>query len=387
MSPPRNRPSCQVCSDALVKNGKTSAGRTRWRCRGCGSSALQQREDVSRRAELDWFHSWLLRGQDQQELAGSSRSFRRRTQWCWRIEIPPPIPTGEIHEVVMVDGTYFQNWCVLIATDGHHVLDWQWCNYEKKIAWSQILQRWPAPTMLVTDGGTGLHAAARDHWPMTRVQRCYFHIFQTVRRHTTLRPRLDPGKQILQLTRALMKVRNLDQAASWMGAYATWEAHWDEFLRHRTYARAGAIRPTDVPLERPYWYTHRDLRRVRGLFRKLIANDNLFAWLELAHCAGQPLPRTTSPLEGGPNAAIKRLLRDHRGMPTPHARRAVAWLLDSLTATPRDPWTLARPEHWNPPPRRPAITPDPEPGPTLGNSFSWEDGNGIQRGWAGRPPR
>lgn len=387
MSPPRNWPTCQVCSHALVKNGTTSAGRTRWRCRRCGSSALQHREDVSRRAELGWFHAWLLQGQDQQDLAGSTRSFRRRTQWCWRIEVPSPIPTGEIHDVVMVDGTYFQNWCVLIATDGHDVLDWQWCDYEKKIAWSQILQRWPEPNLLVTDGGTGLHAAARDHWPSTRVQRCYFHIFQTVRRHTTLRPRLEPGKQILHLTRALMKVQNLDQAVAWMGAYATWEAHWDEFLRHRTYARPGGIRPQDVPLDRPWWYTHRDLRAVRGLFRKLIANDNLFAWLELAPRPDQPLPRTTSPLEGGPNAAIKRLLRDHRGMPTPHARRAVDWLLDSLTATPRDPWTLARPEHWNPTPQRPAITPEPEPGPALGSSFSWEDGNGIQRGWAGRSPR
>ncbi|MGQ7785744.1 transposase-like zinc-binding domain-containing protein, partial [Nesterenkonia sp. K-15-9-6] len=32
MTPPSNQPVCGVCGTKLVKNGKTSAGRTRWRC-------------------------------------------------------------------------------------------------------------------------------------------------------------------------------------------------------------------------------------------------------------------------------------------------------------------------------------------------------------------
>ncbi|WP_416375677.1 transposase-like zinc-binding domain-containing protein, partial [Neomicrococcus lactis] len=31
-----HRPRCGVCDCVLVKNGKTSAGRTRWRCKSCG---------------------------------------------------------------------------------------------------------------------------------------------------------------------------------------------------------------------------------------------------------------------------------------------------------------------------------------------------------------
>jgi hypothetical protein len=238
--------------------------------------------------------------------------------------------------------------------------------------------------MVVIDGGRGLHAAIAEHWPDTRVQRCYFHIFQAVRRHTTLTPRLPAGREILALTKALMKVSNLDQAAVWLGAYADWENRWDEFLRHRTYARTGAQRPRHVPMDRSWWYTHRDLRTVRGLFRGLIRHQNLFVWLELATETTGPLPRTTSPLEGGPNKAIKELLRTHRGMPEKHATQAVNWLLTTLTETPTDPGTLVREEHWNPPRTRPTVTPEPEPGPSLGTSFSWEDGNGIQHGWAGR---
>ena len=110
--------------------------------------------------------------------------------------------------MVILDATYFQNWRVLVATDGKHVLDWQWCDREKKVAWAQIPQRWPAPRLLVMEGGIGLHAAVHEHWPDARVQRCYFHIFQNVRRYTTLTPRLEAGRQILALTMALMKVEN-----------------------------------------------------------------------------------------------------------------------------------------------------------------------------------
>lgn len=78
---------------------------------------------------------------------------------------------------------------------------------------------------------------------------------------------------------------------------------------------------------------------MRGLFRGLIRHQNLFAWLELATDATGPMPRTTSPLEGGPNKAIKELLQTRRGMPEKHARKAVDWLLNTLTETPTDPWT------------------------------------------------
>src|SRR5699024_8695211 len=127
--------------------------------------------------------------------------------------------------------------------------------------------------------------------------------------------------------------------------------------------------------------------QTRGLFRRLIRSEHLFTWIDprltdLDH----PLARTTSPLEGGPNKALKDLFRTHRGMPAEHARRAAEWLLNSLTRQPRTPFDLARPEHWNPPRSRPAHTPiEPQRiGPQFGASFSWEDGNGIQHGWGGR---
>ena len=243
--------------------------------------------------------------------------------------------------------------------------------------------------MAVINGGNGLHSALAESWPDTRIQRCYFHIFQVVRRHHTLRRRLEAGKEILALTRALMKVSNQDEAIAWMVEYHNWERRWDGLMRLRSYARNNALRPANVPPDRTWWYTHQTLRKTRASIRKLIRQGHLFTWLdhELQEQAlgNGPLPRTTSSLEGGPNRALKELFRQHRGLPTEHARRAAEWKLDGLTSHPRDPWTLIRTEHYNPPKRRPQQQPDHDPiGPTIGTEFSREDGNGIQKGWGGR---
>ncbi len=121
------------------------------------------------------------------------------------------------------------------------------------------------------------------------------------------------------------------------------------------------------------------------MFRRLIREQHLFTWIDPEITGtGAPLPRTTSPLEGGPNKALKDLFRAHRGLPAEHARRAAEWLLNSFTAQPRDPWSLALPKHYQPTKTPAPVVIDDPIGPTFGTSFSWEDGNGIQHGWAGR---
>lgn len=379
MAVARNRPACGVCGAKLVKNGTTSAGRTRWRCRVCGASSTQRRPDITRRAQVSAFHSWLLGPAPQTATGGTGRSFRAATSWCWNIEVPQPVVTGEIDQLLMLDGTYLQGWCLIIASNGTHVRGWQWCNHESKPAYQALLQQLPAPDMAIVDGGQGAAAALASCWPDTPVQRCYFHIFRTITRHLTMNPRLEAGKQLRALTKTLMRVSTLEQATEWTRQYLAWEADWDTFLKHRTYPGQHRERPTGVGEITPWWFTHRDLRRCRALFRRLIRSQELFTWLEFT----PPRPRTTSPLEGGPNKAVKDLLRVHRGLPEHHARRAIEWLLNDWTEHPHQPWDLTRPHHWNPP-ATPRATTDEPIGPQPGTHFSWEDGNGIQHGWAGR---
>ena len=291
-----------------------------------------------------------------------------------------------MHRQVIVDGTYFNGWCVLIAHNGTHVIGWQWCDRESKAAWAQLLKAIPAPDVVVTDGGTGLRAALDQHWKLTRIQRCYFHIHAAVRRHTTLNPRLQAGKEVLTLTRELMRVDNLDAAAAWMGSYASWEARWESFLKQRTYAKPGAERPWWAKPNQQWWYTHIRLCRVQGLYRQLIRDDSLFTWLDEDYtCEGTgTVERTTSRLEGGPNNAIKHLLRHHRGMPQHHARKTVDWLLNSLTEQPHDPWKLAQRQATEPP-KQSTVKEEPLGPAAYGTATTAEEGLWARSGWAGRP--
>lgn len=344
---------------------------------------------MSHRAQLNAFLSWLL-GKDSQKDAGggTGRSLRFSTAWCWDIAVPQPDPTGEVHRQVIVDGTYFNGWCVLIAHNGRHVIGWQWCDKESKAAWAALFKRFPAPDVVVTDGGTGLRAAVDQQWRRTRIQRCYFHIRAAVIRHTTLNPRLEAGKEILGLTRQLMTVQDLDAAAAWMGSYASWEAKWEAFLKQRTYAKKGVERPSWAKPNQQWWYTHLRLRRVQGLYRQLIRDQSLFTFLDQHYIEDdqRTVERATSRLEGGPNSAIKHLLRHHRGMPDHHARKAADWLLNTLTEHPYDPWELVQRQQ-----RETAKQAQPKPveedpiGPeTYGTSAIAEEGLWARAGWAGR---
>lgn len=119
----RNHPRCGVCSVKLVKNGTTSAGHTRWRCRACGASCVRSRADVTWRAQLTAFIDWLLGAASQRSHGGGTeRSFRDGTGWCWNIEVPQPTVSGEVYPTIMLDGTYMQGWCLLIAFSGKRVL-------------------------------------------------------------------------------------------------------------------------------------------------------------------------------------------------------------------------------------------------------------------------
>jgi hypothetical protein len=316
------------------------------------------------------------------------RSFRRKTAWCWDIEVPQPEPTGEVHRQIIVDGTYLQGWCVLIAHNGSHVIGWQWCDRESKAAWGALLKQFPAPDVVVTDGGTGLRATLDQQWRRTRIQRCYFHIRAAVVRHTTLNPRLPAGKEVLGLTRDLMRVQDLDAAAAWIGSYASWEAKWERFLKQRTYAKNGTERPSWAKPNQQWWYTHIRLRRVQGLYRQLIRDHSLFTWLEedYREQGSRTVERTTSRLEGGPNNAIKHLLRHHRGMTEGHARKAVDWLLNSLSEHPHDPWSLAqRHQRKTEELTQQKILQEAPLGPaTYGTAATTEEGLWSRKGWAGR---
>lgn len=117
-----NRPRCGICEYKLVKNGKTTAGRTRWRCKHCGASTAQDRPDITVKAQFQLWLDWLLLGWSQRQLPVSHSKFKRDIAGCWQIT-PEAVITGESHRWIMLDSTYFNGMCVLIANTKEHVVN------------------------------------------------------------------------------------------------------------------------------------------------------------------------------------------------------------------------------------------------------------------------
>ncbi|OAV51222.1 hypothetical protein A6F49_02245 [Enteractinococcus helveticum] len=191
-----------------MKNGKTSAGKTRWRCKHCGASTIQARPDITAKAQFTMWLDWLLSKKTQRELPVSRSVFKRDTAWCWQV-IPQAASTGEIHRWIMLDGTYYQGMCVLIAVTKDHVIDWQFCDREKIVAWEALLAKIPAPDIAIVDGQRGLLSAIKNIWPETKIQRCYFHIQLTGTKYLTRRPVLEANKTLRVLYTSLTDVDSL----------------------------------------------------------------------------------------------------------------------------------------------------------------------------------
>ena len=110
----------------MKRNRTTSAGRTRWRCTGCGASRVKSRPDLTRRSDLETFVAYLMGSASQRDLSGGTgRSLRRHHGWCWKVE-PVIEPTGVVHPWVQLDGIHLSGgWCALIALGPAGVLAWQ----------------------------------------------------------------------------------------------------------------------------------------------------------------------------------------------------------------------------------------------------------------------
>ncbi|NMX02309.1 hypothetical protein HHJ75_11665 [Mobiluncus mulieris] len=137
--------------------------------------------------------------------------------------------------------------------------------------------------------------------------------------------------------------------------------------------RRSEILPDDVHSwvrsNQEWWYTHQNARKAYNLLASQTRRGTLFAFLNphLQAQATSPLPSTTNALEGGINAQIKALIRNHRGLSENHMRRAVQWWCYQHSENPVIPHLLIKPEHLNP--QAKPQTREPKPGPAL-----WDTG-------------
>ena len=295
----------------MKRNGKTKAGTQRWYCPACLLSTTHKYDNTAKR--LEEFLSWLMSKEPQSSMPGGGRTFRRRTAEFWQLWPQPPV-VDEILRVVYVDGIWIaRGVVVLIACSDAHVLGWYLARAESTAAWTALLSRIAAPDMVVTDGGSGFAAAAAAQWPRSKVQRCAFHVFCQVKRQTTTRPKLDCGRELYAIAKALLKVKDTGAAATWLASYAEWCSKWDAFLKEYTF------------IEGKKEYTHQRLRKARGGIGKVLRQGCMFTYLDDDLTREGPLPSMNNMIEGGVNAQLRHVLQEHRGMSTIHRIKAVFW--------------------------------------------------------------
>jgi len=303
---------CPSCGGEMKRNGRNSSGTQRWRCRSCGASATHTHDSDAKR--LKAFLGWLLSGSLQKDMPGEGRTFRRRCARFWEIWPLPPV-CDEAHRVVYVDGIYLaRGVVVLIARSDDHVIGWYLARSENSRAWRALMSRIAPPDMVVTDGGPGFEKARRREWPDTKVQRCTFHAFCQVRRYTTSRPKLQAGAELYGLAKDLLHVSTLKEAEAWVEAYLGWGRRWDSFLAEKTFDEDGR-----------WEWTHERLVDARASLNRLLGKGVLFTYLDPGLSAEGPMPATNNKIEGGVNAPLRQMLRDHRGMSVTRRVKAVFW--------------------------------------------------------------
>lgn len=323
--------------------------------------------------------------QTQSEITpgGTGRTFRHQTRWCWELR-PRMNITGDVYDVTQIDGFNLRTgWCVLVAISSGKVIAYQWCARESQAAWGALFRRLPEPAVVVCDGGPGMHAALKEHWPKARVQRCLVHLQRNVRKYVTTRSKTAAGQALWGLALRLPRVRTPDDADAWGQLLVAWEREYLHLTRARTYRKYAVEVPSWAKPEATWWYTHQRLRSGYQVLQRVIRSGHLFTFLDPA-LDSLSVPSSTNEIEGGTNAQMRLLLLHHRGMTEAHQRRAIEWWLYLHSEHPDPARVLAEHQQCPAETPRPALT-EPDPGPVLyDTALDAAEGLWLRSGWAGR---
>ena len=224
----------------MKRNGTTSNGTTRWRCKICGASLTKQRSDITNAALFRAFIQHLTAGTSLAAIAGnmscSTRTLQRKFDAFWLVDVPDPTigHTGRVYDQIFIDGTYTAGGCLIVAATLDHVIAWHWCKQETTHDYKRLLERIEAPLIAVIDGGRGATSAIKTCWPNTKIQRCLVHAQRRVRRYTTSRPRTDAGRTIYRLALKLTRITTLDEAAQWGAQLQEFHTLYKDWLNEKT---------------------------------------------------------------------------------------------------------------------------------------------------------
>ena len=107
----------------MKKNGTTTKGTTRWRCKNpdCGTSTTHRRPDLTKARDFKAFHRYVTSTTSLTTIAcdaGVSRwTLDRRFEPLWLIDVPNTPDPNRVYDQIFIDGTYTDAGCLLVAAE------------------------------------------------------------------------------------------------------------------------------------------------------------------------------------------------------------------------------------------------------------------------------
>ena len=97
-------------------------------------------------------------------------------------------------------------------------------------------------------------------------------------------------------------------------ALLAWSERWDSFLAETSIGEDGKAR-----------LTHERLVKARRSLVRLVNAGTIFTYLDPALAGTGVIPSTNNRIEGGVNAQLRAMLRDHRGLSIERRLKAIFW--------------------------------------------------------------
>jgi len=235
----------------------------------------------------------------------------------WFLDHPPKTnPTPNKNCRLIIDATWFgRNYCLLIYwdTDIQKVQLWRVASWERFEEISEDLgtlrTRGVILVSATSDGGKGVKLALEEEYPNIPHQRCLVHLQRLSLALITKNPRSHAGWEARQMALFVSRIRTRDEKDKWISYFENWCRRWEKFLKERTFSED----------KKKWWYTHKSLRRLRGLI--VNATPKLFYFLD-----DGKITKDTNGLEGR-FSSFKQHYRQHRGLSKKRREAYIAWYI------------------------------------------------------------
>lgn len=289
---------CKACGKKLKKNGKYLNGKQRWYCPNCKDSHSFKRKDIKTKIWLSRFVNYLLHKRTQSDYGVHRSTFIRNTKNFFKSNMFIP-QTGEVHKVIYLDAIWVNKHVYLIARNDRYVIGFMLCDAENSINWGNFIKQFQRPIYVVCDGQNGMLKAFKAYWNGVLIQRCVFHVWLNVKSKLTLNPKTEAGIALLNIGRCLLNVEDKEASSAWIKLFMQWKNEYYEYVIQKS------------KNDDDEWFTHARLRSCAAQLLRLIANGQLFSFLQ---DKDRLVNRTNNPIEGGINSPLRSLLNSHRGM-------------------------------------------------------------------------